>query len=137
MSVDASLPLQLAIIRTLKAAPALAAIVAGRVYHNAPPANAAKPYVSLGPSQISPDLADEYEGQRERFQIDGWSSAPGPTEAKQMGAAIHDALQDADLAIDGHRCIDVQIEQTRYLVDADGVTQHAVLIFTATTEPVS
>lgn len=133
---DASLPLQKAIVAALKGSAELAAIVGTRVYDKVP-ADAKKPYVSLGPEQVMPDLADEYEGAHDRFQVDGWSAERGRVEAKAIGAAIHAALHDAALTVDGHRLVNLQIEQTRYLVDADGITQHAVLIFTATTEPIA
>lgn len=132
---DASLPLQKAIVKLLKADAAVSGIVGESIF-DAVPANAKKPYVSLGPSQIAPDLADEYEGAAERLQIDCWSAGPGKVEVKKLAAAIHAALHDAPLALDGdQRLVYLRIEQTQYMLDPDSMSEHGVLIFTAATEP--
>ncbi|CAL8981546.1 hypothetical protein RHODGE_RHODGE_02829 [Rhodoplanes serenus] len=135
MTADATLPLQAAIIAALKGDAAVAAIVSGRIYDRPPP-EAVKPYVSFGVVQALPETADEYDGAEITVQLDVWSAKPTTVEAKRIGAAIRAALHGADLAITGHRLVSIEIEQARYITEPDGLTQHAVLIFTARTEPV-
>lgn len=135
MASDASLPLQAAIVKRLKTD---VAMVAGRVL-DAPAPGTPKPYISIGESQINPAIAQLYHGANERFQIDGWSAGPGKAEAKALGAAILAAFAEPlELANGaGHRVVYIEHEQTEYVREPDGVTQHAACIFTAATEPAS
>lgn len=133
---DASLPLQKALVAVLKADAALTAIVAGRVYDSVP-TNATKPYLSFGPWQVIPDQGDCYDASDIAVQIDGWSIGPGSVEAKKIGRAVRAALDQKPLTLDeSERLVVMVIEQTQYLVEADGITQHAVVQFTARTEPI-
>lgn len=134
---DSALPLQKAIVAALKADPTLAAIINGRVYDSVP-TSATKPYVSLGPWQVLPDQADCYDSSDVAVQIDGWSAGPGSVESKKIGRAVRTALDQKPLALDeNQRLVMMTIEQTQYLVEPDGLTQHAVVQFTARTEPVA
>ena len=132
---DASLPLQIAVVAALKGNSAVQAIVSDRVFDRVPK-DAVKPYISIGPSQVTPELADEYDASRERFQVDGWSSDPGRRQIKTLGAVIRAALHGAALTLEGdQRLVFLEIEQTQYLPDPDGLTLHAAVVFTAGTEP--
>lgn len=133
---DSALVLQAAIIDALKAAPAVSAIVGAKVYTR-PPASVAKPYISMGPAQVLSEIADDYEGGDIRFQVDGWSVQQESTkEIMSLGAAVAAALQGTAPTLgDDQRLVSIEIEQTRYLTDPDGVTQHAVIIGRARTEP--
>lgn len=137
--VDASLPLQKAVVAVLKSDAALQTLIgtgaSARVFDNVP-TTAAKPYISLGPTQLNAEIAAEYEGSEERFQVDAWSAGPGKVEVKRIGRAIHTALNGVPLTLDeNQRLVLIEIEQTRYLTEPDGITQHAALIFVAHTEP--
>lgn len=135
MSADSTLPIQKAVIAALKADVTVSGIVGNRV-HDAVPPTAAKPYLSLGPTQVLPDIAEEYEGSEVTFQIDGWSSGPKSVEAKQIGAAVRNALSGATLPLeDNQHLVNIEIVQTNYLPEPDGITQHAALTFRARTEP--
>lgn len=132
---DSALAVQKAAIDAMKASAALTAIVGARVYTR-PPAGATKPYVSLGPVQVIAELADDYEGSDVRLQIDAWSAQPESTaEIMQIGRAIRAALQGASLTVAGQHLVLIEVEQTRYLTDPDGLTQHAVVIVRSRTEP--
>jgi hypothetical protein len=132
---DSTLAVQKAVIDLLRADAAVSAIVAGRVY-DAVPASAAKPYLSFGPVQVLPDIADEYEGSEVTFQIDGWSNGPKSVEVKQIGSAVRKALSGAEMALEGtEHLVNIEPIQTNYLPEPDGITQHAALTFRARTEP--
>lgn len=131
---DSTLPLQQQIIATLRDDPALVALVGRRSYDVIDP-DAEKPYVSLGPIQVIPEHAIEYDGSDVSIQIDAWSATVETVEIKRIGAAIRAALDGAALVLDGHRLVDLTAESTGYLIDPDGLTKHAILSFRARTEP--
>jgi hypothetical protein len=133
---DPALPLQKAIVAALKADAAVNALVAGRIYDGVP-ANAVKPYVSFGPFQVLPEQGDCLDGADATIQLDGWSNKQGSTvEAKQLGAAIAAALDEATLALDlPHKLIDLRLANTRYVREPDGITAHAIVTLRAFTEP--
>lgn len=131
---DPALPLQKAIVAALKAAPAVAAIVNGRIYDGVP-TNAVKPYVSFGPFQMLPEHADCLDGGESFITLDGWAGGPDTVQAKQLGAAIAVALDEAVLTLDGQRLVGIAIEQTQYLREPDGITAHAVVTLRVLTDP--
>jgi invasion protein IalB len=133
---DASVPLQKALVAALKANAAVNAIVAGRIYDQVP-VDAVKPYLSFGPWQVIAEQGDCYDASDISVQIDGWSAGPGSIEAKKIGRAVRAALDQQQLALDeNERLVVMVIEQTQYLVEPDGLTQHAVVSFIARTEPI-
>lgn len=133
---DAMLPLQRAVIEKLKATAAVTANVpAVRIVTRANP-TLTKPYISLGPVHVIPEIADEYEGSDQRIQVDAWSANSEPKEVGLIGRAIRSALHNASLSlVDDQRLVSIEIEDTQYLTEPDGITQHAALIFVAHTEP--
>jgi hypothetical protein len=131
---DPALELQGAIVAALKVAAALQATVGSRVY-DAVPAAAAFPYVSLGPCQVLPDKAACVDGAEVILQIDAWSRAVGFPEVKAIAKAVVGALDDQPLTVPDHDVIVFEHQETRYLRDPDGQTQHAALIFRALVNP--
>jgi hypothetical protein len=84
---DASWELQMAIVSALKSDGGVSAIVSNKVF-DAPASTAAKPYISYGPSDITTEIASEYEGSDETIQIDGWTAGPNRKQSKELGKAI-------------------------------------------------
>jgi|SRR5215211_6824780 len=134
---DATLPLQAAVVAALKANAAVAAIVGTRIYDN-PAGDAAKPYISIGPSDLVPDDADGIEAAEITMQIDGWSDTPTSVQVKQVGAAIRAALHHAELTLpDDQRLVFLEADNTRYLTEPDGLTRHVAVSLRALTEPIA
>ena len=131
---DPSLELQASVVAALKTSGALPAGVGGRVYDRVPEA-AAFPYVSLGPCQVLPDKAGCIDGAEVMLQIDAWSRAVGFPEVKGIAKAIVAKLDDQPLSIEDHDVVVFEHQETRYLRDPDGLTQHAALTFRAVTTP--
>lgn len=131
---DPSLELQSAIVAALKANPAVAALVAGRVYDEVP-SGATKPYVTLGQPQVLPDRADCIDGADVNFPIHGWAAGPQSVIVKRLGKAIAAALDNASLSLSGHRAVLVEVDQIEYLDDPDALTKHAVVSIRVLTEP--
>ena len=133
--IDPTLPVQSAVVTTLKASAAVAAIVGAKVY-DVPPPNPQKPYVTIGEIQFLPDKADCIDGAEMAIPVHGWSGTQSSVQVKQLGDAILRALDDKVLPIIGHRAVIFELEQVQYLRDPDGVSHHSVTIFRALTEPV-
>lgn len=131
---DPSLPLQKALIDTLKSVYALPSVVGGRVYDDVA-ASATFPYVSLGPTQVLPDKAGCIDGAEVFQQIDVWSRGVGFPECKTIAEAIIARLDDADLIVEGFTVIVLEHQDTRYLRDPDGLTKHAAITFRSLLQP--
>lgn len=126
-----------AVVPRLKAWPALAEIVAGRVY-DAAPRSAAFPYLTLGPVDATTVDVDCIPALEIGIQIDGWSrrdESASMAEGYRLAAAIRGALDDAELDLGGGSALALmRHELTRVMRDPDGVTVHAVVQFTAIVE---
>ena len=132
---DPSVSLHRAIIAGLKADAGMIAIVGDRVYED-PPATPVKPYVTTGPMDVVPEVADEYEGSTTTFQVDGWAEGPGGNSMRQLGRAIRTALHEVQLTLtENQRLVSLTVEMTRYMKEPDGITRHVVVTGTALTEP--
>lgn len=110
--------------------------VGGRVYDEPPPKETF-PYVTIGDGQTVPDKAGCIDGAENFIDVHVWSRRPGWVEAKALAWKVKEALDDVDLAVEGHRLIDLQYQSAQYLRDPDGLTRHAVVTFRAVTEPTS
>jgi uncharacterized protein DUF3168 len=125
-----TLELQGAIVTRLKGFAGLTALVGNRVYDNVPQA-ATFPYVSWGPEQAISDDADCITGFSVTIQIDAWSRAVGLPEVKQIAEQVRLALHNYDLTLTANALVSIDHSQTRTLRDPDGLTNHALIEFTA------
>ena len=99
MSYGVSAALQAAIYQRLTANVALAALVGTAIYDNAPSGTILGTYVSLGPEDVR-DRSDMIGyGALHMITISVISDAAGFQVAKQVGAAVSDALQGAELIL--------------------------------------
>ena len=130
---SASLALQKALVSTLKADPAVAALVGDRVF-DIVRAGAIMPYISLGEDQIIPDGGDCFDAYDIRSTLHLWSRTVGFPEVKRLAAAVDDALSD-EIAVPGFHIIECGVIDTRFLRDPDGLTSHAVLRLQTLIEP--
>jgi hypothetical protein len=130
--IDPSLPLQTAIFEALSAVGALPVSVGGRVY-DAPPQNAATPYVSLGDCQVLPDKSGCIDGAECYPVIDVWSTYNGYKEAKEIAAAILAKLDDKpeNLVVSGFDVIVFELNTYQPLRDPDGITRRVSITFRA------
>jgi hypothetical protein len=131
---DPSLSLQKAVVAILKADATMAAIVGGRIYDGVP-TDAVMPYVSLGLFQMIPDSGDCLNGGEAIIQLDGWALGPATVQAKQLGAAIAYALDQSELTLEGQHFVSMQVTETQYMRDPDGITAHAVVMLQVWAEP--
>lgn len=129
------LELQGAIVARLKADPAVAALVNGRIY-DAVPTNAAFPYISIGPVDAVDDDADCITGLIVAQQIDCWSRGVGFPEAKKIVDAVRAALHDreAQMPLSTNAMSFFQCRNSSTRRDPDGLTSHGILSFEAAIE---
>jgi len=105
MSYGAAAALQRAVYDLLQADPGVQALVAGRVYDAAPPGEVPELYVTLGPEQVR-DRGDKTgRAARHEFSVTVVSGAAGFVAAKEVAAAISDALVDARPALGRGRVV--------------------------------
>ncbi len=131
----ATVALRAAIHAALKSDAALAAALGGPHVYDAPPREAAFPYVTLGDARITDVSADEAPVQEHQLTLHAWSRQGGHKEAHVITGALLQALDDAPLSPDGHRLVNLRFAIADIRREADGRTYHAVVRFRAVTEP--
>ena len=138
--------LRLAALNKLRQSSALTAIVGTKIYDRVPEKQVSgqlvpdvtSPYISLGPATAISDDADCIDGLEVTFQIDGWSWGSGlaysSVQASQIAGEIRKALHDVELELSANALVSIRHEMTRILRESDGITNHAVVQFTAVVE---
>jgi hypothetical protein len=95
-------------------------------------------YVSLGPTDSVPADFDCLEGEEITVQFDAYSTGPGEAygsaKIRKIAGAIKRCLHDRELTLGGNALVSLQLTLKRIFRDPDGITNHAVLQFTATVE---
>ena len=130
---SAELELQGAIVARLKADAALAALVADRIYDQAP-SPTIYPCVTQGEAQTIRTDATCLTASEVYLTIHAWSQAVGFPEVKRLADAVEEALHLAPLPLATNRLVSILHQRTRTFRDQDDVTSHAVIEFVARTE---
>lgn len=105
MSYGMSAALQAAVFQRLTADAALAALVGGAIHDSMPPGSGSGTYVSLGPEDAR-DASDQIgRGAFHDFVVSVVTDQAGFQTAKQIAAAISDALTGATLVLARGRLI--------------------------------
>ncbi len=120
MSLSASWALQKAVHAALVNDAALSSLVGGRVFDR-PPADVTFPYVTLGDTQVT--SAEGGEAAIHKLTLVAWSRNNGRREAKEMLAAIFTVLNEAPLALTGHKLVNLQFTEASlsYASQADAL----------------
>lgn len=130
---DVTLELQAAVYDRLRTTSGVTAYVSSRVYDRVPP-TPTFPYISFGPVQA---LSDDYEcitGYDVTFQIDVWSREAGRVQALRIADQVRRAILSADLSLTDNAFLMATHRDTRVFLDPDGLTTHAVVIFSVFVE---
>lgn len=136
VSDDADLALQKAIYAQLSADTGVASAVATRIYDNAP-GDVTFPYLTLGETLVSDWSTDDQAGAEHILSIYVFSRGGGRAEAKLAMGAVHAALQDAAMTLEGHRLINLRFRDADTRREADGATWRGTIRFRAVTEQIS
>lgn len=133
---SASWSLQQAVFAALSADRGLVDLQGGatRIYDRVP-AQAAFPFIVLGPAQARDWSTDAGDGCEHRFQIDVWSSASGRREAAELAAVIRDGLHDKSLPLAGHRLVNLGHKVTEVRTEPGSGLVRATVRLRAVTEP--
>ena len=139
VTLGPDLELQGAIVTALSASADLKALLGNpiRVYQDVPD-TAVFPYITIGESQVIPDLAECVDGSEVYPVIHIWSRASGFAEAKKISATIWAALAMATLSLSENRCLVFERDELgdQIMRDPDGVTKHIASHYRAVLEPV-
>lgn len=113
------------VIATLKADPAVAAIVGDKVYSHIPQGEA-EPFLEIANQTTSvPFDTKDSTGDSITLSVDGWSVKETVKEATDLMAAVRRVLnRDNTLSVVGHSLIDIYWEFGQFVKEADGVTWH-------------
>ena len=127
--------LQKAMLARLKADPALDALLAGRVFDQAPE-GAETPNLVVGRCESRPVAADG-GGVEQRLTLTGVSRFAGSEEAKALAAAVRACLHEVVLEADGVRTATLRATFADVFRAGDGRRTYAVVRLRAVTEEVA
>lgn len=130
--MTAQLPLYAAVYAALVAAPPIGAGV-----YDVAPQDAAYPHIEIGGGQALDWSAALMRGEETTIEIHVWSRYRGRKEARELLGKIKDRLHEQSLALTGATFIDCRFRDLEQFTDADGITQHGVIRFTAWTTTAS
>jgi len=125
-----------ALVEALKAAPAVAALVAARVHADAP-RHPVYPCISLSRQEsrpFGPDDAQASGGLEHLLTVTCASKFGGPEEARAVTAAVRAALHNAPLAVAGRRLVTLRVTYADVFRAADRELSLGVLRVRAVTE---
>jgi hypothetical protein len=114
---------------------ALTALLGGAKVYDEPPKAAVFPYVTLGEARIVNFAAGNEPGEEHQLMLHVWSRQGGHREAHLVTGALMQALDDAPLALAGHRLVNLRFALADVRRESDGRTYHALVRFRAVTEP--
>lgn len=124
--MSAALALQGAIVQRLRSYDGLAETVGQRVYDSVP-ADAEFPYIDIGEDDAIRRDATCIRGETIFLTLHAWSRAVGMPEVKRISSAVAEALHNFPLEITGYKLVSFEHRRNRTMMDADGLTAHAVI----------
>src|SRR5512134_350013 len=101
--MHSAVSLRAAIRSALAADAPLVTLLGGEKIYDEPPRDAALPYVTLGEDVIADGSTATEAGDEHALTLHVWSRQGGHKEAHVITGAVLEALNDAPLALDGHR----------------------------------
>lgn len=111
MSYGMAAALQSAVYQHLLADSAVSALVGDAVYDAVPAGDVVDTYVSLGPEDVRDRSDKSGSGAEHRFTVSVVTQSAGFGAAKDVAAAIGDALEDADLVLNRGRVVGLWFEK--------------------------
>jgi hypothetical protein len=134
MSYGVSAALQEAVYQALVADADLAALVGAAIYDVVPAGTVPGTYVTLGPEDVHEQSDVSGTGAAHRLTISVVTNAAGFQTAKRVGAAISDALIDADLVLTRGRLVSLNFLRALARRVQDGDVRRIDLTFRARVE---
>jgi hypothetical protein len=136
MSTSPIVALRKAIRAALIADPALSGLLGGAFVFDEAPRGAALPYVAFGDSQTRDWSTATDRGIEQFLPLNIWSQQRGLAEALTIAARVTDLLDDAALALDGWRLVNLRLVASETKREANGRLARASLRFRAAMEQI-
>ncbi len=135
MSADSGWDVQTGVYTLLTETVAVTALLAGGVLEHVP-ADAVFPYVVLGETRSVPMDSQGASGNDVTFVLHTYSRGTGMKEAKQIMAALYNALHNASFAVPNQTLVLCRLIDAETALEGDGLTRHGRQRFQIITEPV-
>ncbi|MGM4909122.1 DUF3168 domain-containing protein [Rhizobium sp. 768_B6_N1_8] len=133
--MSAQAELQKAIFGTVTGSSSVMALVDGfydRVSEDA--FRGKQAYISFGSSDVVDDDADCIVAGEHTLQIDVWCRQVGLAPCKKIVDAVKSLLHEAEIELETMGLVEIRCSLRRVFTDADGLTGHGVLQFSAFVE---
>ncbi|CAN7598932.1 DUF3168 domain-containing protein [Bosea sp. LjRoot237] len=130
---EATLPLQAAVVATLKAYAPLTALVGAKVFDRVP-AGTAAPYCVLTGWQEIEDGTDCSDASEVFFDVQVFSTAVGRPQSASIAGAVKAALHRLAPATTGWLETEISYRSAQYFTESDGTTTRVVLNFQVLTD---
>jgi len=134
MSYGVSAALQQAVFQQLQADAILTGLVGAAIFDAAPAGTAPSTYVSLGPEDVRDASDKSNAGAIHEFTVSVVSDAAGFRHAKDVAAAVSDALVGADLILSRGQLVSLAFLKARARRVQDGDVRRIDLRFRARVE---
>lgn len=132
--MSAALALRAAIRSALVADAPLVALLGGPHVHDDAPRDLAPPYVTFGPARQRDWSTSSDEGGEHQLELDVWGGADSMRPALNVAGAVIAALDEAPLALMGHRLVDLRFVALETRRERSGRSTRVSLRFRALTE---
>ena len=136
MSYGMSSALQQAVFQRLQGDSALVALVGTDIFDAAPPGIVPETYVSIGPEDVKDASDKSGVGAAHEFTVSVVSQAAGFSTAKDVAAAVSDALVDASLVLTRGHLVSLNFMRARAKRVQDADTRRIDLRFRARVEDI-
>lgn len=130
---SAGLALQKSVFAALTSNAGLTGLIGARVFDDVPP-GAEYPYMTIGESSARDWSTGTDSGEEHILTLHVWSRAAGRKEVQAIMGAVRDVLHEAEIAVAGHRLVNLRHEFTDARREPDGETYHGVVRYRAVTE---
>lgn len=131
MSYAVAAALQEAVYQRLTTDPALTGLVGNAIYDAMPAGNLPETYVTLGPEDVRIRGDQSAGGAWHRFDVSVVTGNAGFHAAKQVAAAVNDALVDADLPLSRGSLAGLRFFRARARRERNGQLRRIDLTFRA------
>lgn len=138
MTADSAWSTQKAVYATLCAHTPLTALLplGAEGVHDHLPDDAPLPRIVFGEMEAKIIGTQASDGYDIAFTIHSQSSAEGMKQLRAVMQAVMGALHRQDFAVEGHRLVLCQMEQSSTRLESDGLTRTGTQVFRLITEPV-
>ncbi len=134
MKISPVIALRKAVVAQLSTNAQIAAALSGPKIYDEAPRSVGPPYVLLGDAQMRDWSASGSSGAEQFLTLGVVSNSHGARQALEIAQMIVEALDEAQLALEGHALVDLRFVSTETRRSQDGRHLRANLRFRAMTE---